>query len=57
MSENRVYMILDNDEFREVTESEFAEEMNISPEGMRELTNRKDYIADEKENENYGRNE
>lgn len=42
-------MIMDNDEFREVTESEFAEEMDISPEGMEELTNKKDDITNEKE--------
>ena len=50
MSKNRVYMIMDNDEFREVTESEFAEEMDISPEGMEELTNKKEYITNDKSN-------
>lgn len=57
MSKNRVYMIISNNEFREVTESEFAEEMDIGPEGMEELINKEDYTTNEKEKRKYGRHE
>lgn len=57
MNENKVYMIMVDGELREVTQSEFAELMGISPEGMQAWVDKQDYIADKKENENYGRNE